>query len=59
MKYIIFLAMMFLTSCSIYRPLSEPWMKDDPVVGKTLMKKEFDTLKPPVDRKSTRLNSSH
>ena len=39
--------MMLMTSCTLYRPLSEPWMKDDPVVGKTLMKKEFDTLKPP------------
>ena len=40
--------MIFLPSCSLYRPLTEPWMKDDPVVGKTLLKKEFDTLKPPA-----------
>ena len=47
MKHIILLVMMLMTGCTLYRPLSEPWMKDDPVVGKTLMKKEFDTLKPP------------
>ena len=40
--------MILLTNCSLYRPLSEPWMKDDPVIGKTFMKKEFDSLKPPA-----------
>ena len=48
MKNIIILVMCLLISCSVYRPLTEPSMKDEPVVAKTLLKKEFDELKPPL-----------
>lgn len=46
MKHTILL-LLLLGGCSIYRPISEPVFKDEPVISKTIMKKEFDSLPPP------------
>lgn len=42
------LLFLLLTGCSVYRPISEPIFRDDPVISNTIMKKEFDSLSPPA-----------